>query len=215
MKRFFRPPSPAAVIACVALFVALGGGAYAATQITSQDVKNNSLLSLDLKDGGGVKGVDVKNNSLKGADIDESSLGTVPIANQLDDLRVIAPFTLADGQTADILTHGPFTITATCQINAAGDDIARILIATTQDNSSFDAWNETDDFDIATPETNRNFGPIVTVATGTTEVEASVIGGVAIAPDGTTIYLVDAYSAVNAPFASAGSCSFSAAFLVG
>jgi hypothetical protein len=215
MKRFFWPPSPAAVIACVALFVALGGGAYAATQITSQDVKNNSLLSIDLKDGEGVKGVDVKNNSLKGKDIDESSLGKVPVANQLDDLRVIAPFDLTNGQSADILTHGPFTFTATCQINAAGDDIARILISTTQDNSSFDAWNEADDLDAATPETNRNFGPNVTVATGTTEVEANNLGGVAIAPDGTTIYLVDAFSAVNAPFAPAGSCSFSAAFLVG
>ena len=110
MKRLFWPPSPAAVIACMALFVALGGGAYAATQITSQDVKNNSLLSIDLKDGEGVKGVDVKNNSLKGKDIDESSLGKVPAANQLDDLRVIAPFDLTNGQSADILAHWTFHV---------------------------------------------------------------------------------------------------------
>jgi hypothetical protein len=197
----------------VALFVALGGGAYAAAQITSQDVKNNSLLSKDLKDGKGVKGVDVTNNSLTGKDIKESSLGKVPVADQLDDLRVVTPFNLTDGQSNVMLAHGPFTVTATCEINEAGNDVARILITTSQDNSSFDAWDEEDDFDAA--DTDLDFGPPVTAATGTTEVEANnVAGGVAIAPNGATIDMLAAYSAVNAPFAPAGSCSFSGSFLV-
>jgi hypothetical protein len=214
MKRFFWPPSPAVVIACVALFAALGGGAYAAATITSADVKNNSLLSEDLKDGKAVKGVDVKNNGLTGKDIKESSLGKVPLADQLDDLKVVAPFNLTTSQSADILMHGPFTVTASCEINVGGNDSARILITTTQDNSSMDAWDEDDDFDVA--DTDLDFGPPVIVATGTTEVEANnVAGGVAIAPDGTTIETLAAFSAVNAPFAPAGSCSFSGSFLVG
>lgn len=53
-----RRPSAALVISIVALFVALGGGAYAAGKL-----KPNS-----------VKGKNVKDNSLKGADIDEVTL---------------------------------------------------------------------------------------------------------------------------------------------
>ena len=41
MKRLW-PPTPATVIACLALFVALGGGAYAAAKISRGDL-NDSL----------------------------------------------------------------------------------------------------------------------------------------------------------------------------
>lgn len=55
------------VVATLALFIALGGGAYAVTvsknSVSSKSVKNNSL-----------KGKDVKQNSLTAADIDESTL---------------------------------------------------------------------------------------------------------------------------------------------
>jgi hypothetical protein len=57
------------VIAYMALFVALGGTAYASAQWTSADVKDGSLA-----------GIDIQDNSLKGADVDESSLGQVPSA---------------------------------------------------------------------------------------------------------------------------------------
>lgn len=79
-----RRPSPAMVVALISLFVALGGVAYAANTVGSADVIDNSLLSQDLHDGGGVKGVDVATDSLTGADIAESTLGKVPNANNLD-----------------------------------------------------------------------------------------------------------------------------------
>jgi len=62
------------VVASLALFIALGGVAWAATTINSKDVVDNSLKSVDLKDGKGVKDADVKANSLTGATIDESAL---------------------------------------------------------------------------------------------------------------------------------------------
>jgi len=44
-------PTPATVIACIALAVSLGGTAWAATKITGKMVQDNSLTSADIRDG--------------------------------------------------------------------------------------------------------------------------------------------------------------------
>lgn len=74
------------VMATLAMFVALGGGAYALKKnsVKSIHVANESLKSADLKNGKAVRSPDVKDDSLKGADIDEASLGQVPDAATLD-----------------------------------------------------------------------------------------------------------------------------------
>lgn len=63
------------IIACIALFAVLGGGAYAATlavnSVGSKQVKKRSL-----------KGKDLKNNALTGRQVNESKLGLVPRANR-------------------------------------------------------------------------------------------------------------------------------------
>lgn len=69
-----RRPSPALVISLIALFVSLGGGAYALT-ITGGQVKNGSLT-----------GRDIKRNSLSGTQIRESRVGKVPRASVADRL---------------------------------------------------------------------------------------------------------------------------------
>ncbi len=49
MSRFkFRRPSPALVISLIAMFVALGSGAYAATKIGTSDLKNKAVTSKKL-----------------------------------------------------------------------------------------------------------------------------------------------------------------------
>src|SRR3954452_13698656 len=100
MNRFSRlRPSPAMIVACISLFVAVGGVGYAAATIGSGQIKNNSVRGKDIRNstitgkdvknsgltGTDVKnsslaGRDVKNNSLTGSDILESSLGAVPNA---------------------------------------------------------------------------------------------------------------------------------------
>lgn len=65
-------PSPALVISLIALFVSLGGGAYALT-VTGGQVKNGSLT-----------GKDVKKDSLSGRQIRESRVGKVPRAKVAD-----------------------------------------------------------------------------------------------------------------------------------
>ena len=46
-----RTPSPALVISIIALCVALGGSAYAATVITSKDIRNGTIQGVDIKNG--------------------------------------------------------------------------------------------------------------------------------------------------------------------
>jgi hypothetical protein len=100
-----RLPSPALVIACVALFVSLGGVSYglATGSIDSREIKNNAVRSKDVRNNtlrtfdirnNEVRGFDVRNstiqgrdvafNTLTGSDISEPSLGKVPSATTAD-----------------------------------------------------------------------------------------------------------------------------------
>jgi hypothetical protein len=60
------------VMATIALFVALGGGAYAAAT-----AKKNSVTSKSVKNGS-IQGVDVGKDTLTGDNINESSLNVLP-----------------------------------------------------------------------------------------------------------------------------------------
>jgi hypothetical protein len=65
-------------VALVALFMAMGGSAYALV-VTSGSIKNNTIRSVDVRNGGLV-GKDVRGNGLGGRAIKESTLGPVPTA---------------------------------------------------------------------------------------------------------------------------------------
>jgi hypothetical protein len=78
-----RRPSPAMLVALLALFVALGGSSYAAVKIGARDIKrgavgtraiaNDSVRSADVHNAT-ISGADVKDDSLTNADIDNASL---------------------------------------------------------------------------------------------------------------------------------------------
>lgn len=75
--------SPASCLAMVALFVALGGGAYAAAgQIGTSDIKNGAVTKVKIKKEA-VTGAKIKNDAVTGAKVKESSLGIVPDASKL------------------------------------------------------------------------------------------------------------------------------------
>jgi hypothetical protein len=100
-----RLPSPALVIACLALFVSLGGVSYGVATgfidsrelknntIRSKDVRNNTLRTFDIRNNE-VRGFDIRNstvqgrdvafNTLTGQDISEESLAKVPSAGTAD-----------------------------------------------------------------------------------------------------------------------------------
>src|SRR5437763_543025 len=71
MSRIFNHrPSPALVVALLALFVVLGSGAYAATQINGKNLKDRS-----------VAGKKLKRNTVTGTEVREPALGKVPTAS--------------------------------------------------------------------------------------------------------------------------------------
>ena len=100
VSRFLvRRLSFANVVSLLALFVALGGSSYAALNVGSDEIANNSVRSKDLRNNdvrgrdirkGTVRGTDIRDNDLQGrdirddtisgADVKESGLATVPNA---------------------------------------------------------------------------------------------------------------------------------------
>jgi hypothetical protein len=80
MSRWARRlvPSPAMVVALVALVMAMGGSAYALV-ITGKSIRNGTVTGKDLRNRS-VTGNDTKRDSLGGGSIKESSLGIVPQA---------------------------------------------------------------------------------------------------------------------------------------
>lgn len=70
-----RRPSPAMVVAVIALIVALGGTGYAAFKLPKNSVGTKQLKK------NAVNSAKVKNRSLTGQDINLAKLGTVPSAN--------------------------------------------------------------------------------------------------------------------------------------
>jgi hypothetical protein len=75
MRRFL--PSPAMVVAVVALIVSLTGSAYAAFVITGKNIKNGTVTGRDIRNRS-LSGRDVRHDGLGGRSIKESSLGPVP-----------------------------------------------------------------------------------------------------------------------------------------
>jgi hypothetical protein len=72
-------PSPAMAIACVALFAALGGGAYAAATINGNSIKKGTITPSKIKSRS-LSGSQVRSNGIGGPSIKESTLGEVPKA---------------------------------------------------------------------------------------------------------------------------------------
>jgi hypothetical protein len=122
-----RLPSPALVIACVALFVSLGGVSYGLAKgsidsreiknntVRSKDVRNNTLRTFDIRNNE-VRGFDIRNstirgrdvafNTLGGADISEGTLGKVPSATTADTATTATTATTA-GSVATLKTIVP------------------------------------------------------------------------------------------------------------
>jgi hypothetical protein len=90
-----RRPSPAMVVALIALVVAMAGTGYAAMKLPKSSVgakqlKKNAVTGAKVKKNA-ITGAKVKDGSLSGADIDVGSLGTVPSANVANTLPPLEP----------------------------------------------------------------------------------------------------------------------------
>lgn len=93
MKRFLRLPSPAMVVAIVALVVASSGVSYAVATISGSSIVNGSIRNVKFKDGtlrgqeakrDGFGGGGIKEQSLDASKLDSSDIGPVPNAVAAD-----------------------------------------------------------------------------------------------------------------------------------
>jgi hypothetical protein len=115
-----RRPSPALVIACLALFVSLSGVSYGVATgfIDSREIKNNSVRTKDLRNNdirtrdlrnNQIRGVDIRNstiqsrdigiNAVTGVDVRESTLQKVPSAAAADTATSATSATTAGSAT--------------------------------------------------------------------------------------------------------------------
>jgi hypothetical protein len=76
-----RRPSPALVIALLALFVSLSGVSYGVATgfIDSREIKNNEVRSIDIRNNQ-VRSIDLRNNEVRGRDIRNSTIQSRDIA---------------------------------------------------------------------------------------------------------------------------------------
>jgi hypothetical protein len=113
----FRRPSPALIVAVVALVMAMAGTGYAALKLP-----NNSVGTKQLKNNA-VTGAKVKQGSLEGGDIKLSTLGTVPTATKADSAetatRAASAESAARANTATNADHA-MTADSASSIPAAG-----------------------------------------------------------------------------------------------
>ena len=197
-------PSPAMVVAMIALIAAVSGSAYAA-------LSKNSVGTKQLKKGA-VHTSDLKNNAVTGKKAKESSFGQLPAANTANTANAantantantansfggmtaqnIAPFILGNGGSRTVGTFGPFTLTATCAINQGGFDLARIVITTSENDSAYIGEAEDADFDVGD---ELGYVEAQNLATGVPAIDED--GPAAISPSGTEILGNQLYAGVN------------------
>jgi hypothetical protein len=129
-------PSPALAVALLALFVAIGGTAYAATTINGSTITDHSV--------GGVKMI---NDTLGGTQIKESALAAVPNATHATNASTVgnntvrkvlyAPSTASTTPTT-ILHLGGLVLTATC----SNGDVEVVMTSTVNHaHLSSEMWN--------------------------------------------------------------------------
>lgn len=82
-------PSPAMVVAVIALVVALGGSAYAAAQLTGRDIRDGSLTGADLAPET-ITGREVARRSLPGSKLVAGSVGRDAVAGGAIEQRHLA-----------------------------------------------------------------------------------------------------------------------------
>jgi hypothetical protein len=159
-----RRPTPAFVVAIIALFVSMGGVSYgvATGSIDGREIKNNSVTGKDLR-GRSLDGTDIKvnrvgGNAVKEEGLESSKIGKVPSATAAD--NAAAATALGGKSAADLDTRwalinesgaieaqtGGFALVNCYQANAncyldAGEDVrnngihAQISVANTDGSS--------------------------------------------------------------------------------
>ena len=158
-----RRPSPAMIVALLALFVSLSGVSYGVATgfIDSREIKNNEVRSVDIRNNqirtrdlrnNEVRGIDIRNstvrgrdialNTVTGEDVNEATLQNVPSAmladsatsaNSVSTLKIIPVTTVAAGADPVVLASHG---PLTVSGECATGSVARLTVSTTEANSA-------------------------------------------------------------------------------
>ncbi len=225
-------PSPAVLIACLALFVALGGPSYAAKQITGNQIKNNSVTGKDIKNNS-LTGKDVKNKSIAAGDLKPGLLTAVAAPTK----RVVATAGV-DSDTAraaapqiQLFSAGPLSVYGKCWHDTTSNTThyyTYIKSSTTGsifDSRSDDLLGGTDVGDFLNPSTDEEDAELegtsvsANSSSSDTEDESDFM---AFAADGTSLrgwtggaVKNGTIAAGNGPFGAGNVCLFNGGFFVG
>jgi hypothetical protein len=167
LNRWLRRPSPAMIVALIALFASLGGVSYgfATGTIDSREIKNNTVRSTDLRNNeirtrdlrnNEVRGIDIRNstvqgrdialNTVTGTDVNESTLQQVPSAAQagsattagsVSSLKVISVVTVPEGGQPAVLATHGPFIVR----GTCGATGAEVTVSTIENDSSASGGN--------------------------------------------------------------------------
>ena len=132
-----RRPSPAMVIALIALFVSLSGVSYGVATgfIDSREIQNNEVRTRDLRNND-VRGVDIRNstvqgrdvapNTVTGDDVREEALGKVPSAASADSAGTAGTAQTA-GSASSADSVGGVTLREVAYAGEAGGGYVEVL----------------------------------------------------------------------------------------
>jgi hypothetical protein len=183
-----RRPSPAMLIALIALFISLSGVSYGVATgfIDSREIKNNEIRSLDIRNNQ-VRSIDIRNNEVRGRDIRNSTVQSRDIAINAvtgedvkeDTLQKVPSALLADNaNTANsansvstlkiipVTTMGddsqPVTLAShgplTLSAECANGAVARLSVSTTENGSA--ATGTSTEVSNPAVETGRGFAEL-------------------------------------------------------
>lgn len=178
MERIRRHLSPALVLSVVAVFIALGGGAYAAlgkNSVGSKQLKKNAVVTSKIKNNA-ITTSKIKKDNVTGAKVKESSLGTVPSATNAENLDGYSTFpqtryaatpgatqavALAAAPENVMFNVGPITIYSKCITVTTGNSSEAWVFAKTSvngvvfDSDDDDASGSPSFLNTGTPEDQR------------------------------------------------------------
>ena len=149
-KAWAKRPSPAMIVALIALFAALGGSAYAAKKIGTKEIKANAITTGKIKKNA-VTTAKIKNEAVTGVKIKESSLGEVPsAANAVNATNaanfnryVVLPITkIAPNNTVQLYANGPFVFYGRCNDLGGGKSQAFTFVTTAEASSSMSSYED-------------------------------------------------------------------------
>jgi hypothetical protein len=172
MRRHIPRPSPATVIATIALFVALGGSALALGRhsvgtpqikrnaVTASKIKRHAVTRLKIAKHA-VGAAQIADDAITGQEINESTLGQVPSAASAinsENVDKFVPFgiiSVSSGESRTLVSYGPFSLIGRCELNGSSVE-ALVAFATTEAHTSFGGQGDSGgDVGPETPEEER------------------------------------------------------------